>query len=368
MSRKHLPDLDVLDSPLVSPSPLTSVGGIPGSAVAERIFNDPNSWDEQTGCELVEGIQESMAWLVEEIDSFKDFISTSDERERVLSMEQDGLLFRPFHERCMLLQGTDTLSSASNVTRYEAMQQEPSGPAALSPVSDFDRNSASRTGNLKEDLVKIWESSLRSPLDFLPSPPSDGHEESTGNHSRELASPSTPATSPLPVVSASTTWSFLEWYGIHPESPRKSAQSAGLRLRRLRPRGILEAPVISSRIHSEPPTSPPKVPLPPIPISSSESSTCRPPTATIRRLPSVPSLSEKPTVEPSQDGSLGPPETGSPATRQRSSSSVRSPPPVGPRPKGLASQRERASPLPAGRPSSRSPPRPLALRPPALVL
>ena len=42
----NFPDLDILDTPLMSSTPFTPFTGVPGSAIAENIFNDPDSWLE----------------------------------------------------------------------------------------------------------------------------------------------------------------------------------------------------------------------------------------------------------------------------------------------------------------------------------
>lgn len=76
MSRGHLTilDFDNLDSPLMSPASFSAPGGIPGSAIAERIFNDPESWEDTSGdeCDYPEDVEnDTLAWLSEEIEKIR---------------------------------------------------------------------------------------------------------------------------------------------------------------------------------------------------------------------------------------------------------------------------------------------------------
>ncbi|KAF9466716.1 hypothetical protein BDZ94DRAFT_1250596 [Collybia nuda] len=74
MFRKNYPDLDLLESPLISANPFgTMLGGIPGSAIAEKIFNDPESWhdsDEENNLDSAT-TKDPMAWLAEELEKFQ---------------------------------------------------------------------------------------------------------------------------------------------------------------------------------------------------------------------------------------------------------------------------------------------------------
>ena len=67
-------DLDILDSPLMSPF-TSSINGVPSSAIAETIFNDPDSWEEKDDSDMdtdvdTDADMEPLAWLVEEIEKF----------------------------------------------------------------------------------------------------------------------------------------------------------------------------------------------------------------------------------------------------------------------------------------------------------
>ncbi|KAF8632707.1 hypothetical protein AX15_001731 [Amanita polypyramis BW_CC] len=378
MVRNHHLELDNLDSPLVSPSPLTSVGGIPGSAIAEKIFNDPDSWELEDG-------NLGMAWLTEEVEKLKR-LSTDGEREVILSMEQSDLILRAFpdHYRVTQAQGSSPSLKRSPLV-YEGVKQDASGPLSLSQVKT---STAGDHAGIR-DPPRFRQSP--SPLSFSPPSSSDGSEDFNTQSRRPSPSPTPPA---------STTWHFLEWHGIHPESLEKQqVRPAALQRRKPRPRGLLQG---STALHalSQPLTSPPKVPLPPIPTSVPDR-----PSPAIRRLPAVPPLSDTSKMSTY-------PETSSPALSHRGSPvpsviarrpsepmistqsvrlfsarrpsepwsslpsaipsgspvrppSVRSPPPAGPRPKGFA---QRGREFPHRRTASQSPPRTLVTRPRALDL
>ncbi|KAF8720780.1 hypothetical protein AX14_010767 [Amanita brunnescens Koide BX004] len=388
---QHL-DLDNLDSPLVSPSPLTSVGGIPGSAIAEKIFNDPDSWDnpleQDFGATNLE-----MAWLADEVEKLKRLSMDANEREFVLSMEQNDLILRAFPDHYKVAQLHDGVEISDGIGLvYEGIKQDITGPLVLLP-----QIGTGKKGDMPDGFAKIWQTKgLRpppSPLSF--SPPSSS--DSFGGFEIQLQEPSpTEATPPPKVASASTTWSFLEWYGIHPESPGKQVKSAAVQQRKPRPRGILQGSTPLMSALSQPPTSPPKVPLPPIPAQSAREPDADRPSSAVRRLPAVPPSAEAPktgmpfscTLRPSpalpingrrpsepamrsarplMKRSPSEPRTSLPSSVPTASSlrtlSVRSPPPIGPRPKGFVQRGESPQ---MGRASSRSPPRTLALRPPAL--
>ena len=395
MIRNHHLELDNLDSPLVSPSPLTSVGGIPGSAIAEKIFNDPDSWDNPLGPEL-EGGDPEMAWLTEEVEKLKR-LSIDNEREAILSMEQNDLIFRAFPHHYKVTQ----IQDAPSPPVYEGIKEDMSGPLSLSRAKVNTEKKDDMTGG----FTRIWEPRrLRtppSPLSFSPPSSSEGSEDF--NIQLQESSPS--STTPLPMVTpASTTWSFLEWYGIHPESPGKlQVQSAVHQPRKPRPRGILQGSTTGLHVPSQPLTSPPKVPLPPIPVKPVETTVPDRPSSAIRRLPAVPSssnplklrtrsetsspaLSRRTSPAPSRDRRPSEPGTSVqsakfftahrpsdqwsslpsaiPSASSLRMQSVRSPPPAGPRPKGFA---QRGPEFLHRRTASQSPPRTFA-RPPALNL
>ncbi|KAK2465028.1 hypothetical protein APHAL10511_003104 [Amanita phalloides] len=387
MARNHHLDLDNLESPLVSPSPLTSVGGIPGSAIAEKIFNDPDSWDNPLGEFGPSDLE--MQWLAGEVEKLKRLSLSSDEREVVLSMEQSNLILRAFpdHYKVTRLQDDSQITSRASV--YGGIQQDITGPLQLSPQPTGTK------GDKPDGFTKIWQSKgLRpppSPLSFSP-PSSTESSEEFGIHVQQPSPLQTPNSK---VASASTTWSFLEWYGIHPGSPGKDVKSTAVEAKKPkpRPRGILQGSTALSHALSQPPTSPPKVPLPPIPpqagTKQAETPAADRPSSAVRRLPAVPPSAEPMKTIPFPE-ILTPvlPRRSSPAlsanTRRPSepvagarllkerrpsepvlptrlqSIPIRSPPPAGPRPKGFVPRGRDSS--QGSRTPSRSPLRSVATR------
>lgn len=74
MPRKHVPDLDILESPLISAEPFGSLlGNMPPSALAEKIFNDPHSWQETEDDHQNEDIADmtdAITWLEMELRKY----------------------------------------------------------------------------------------------------------------------------------------------------------------------------------------------------------------------------------------------------------------------------------------------------------
>ena len=156
MVRNHLLELDNLDSPLVSPSPLTSVGGIPGSAIAEKIFNDPDSWDNPLEQDL-DAADLEMAWLAEEVEKLKRLSMDANEREFVLSMEQNDLILRAFPDHYKVAQLHSGMEMDDVV--FEGIKQDLTGPLVLSP-----QIGTGKKGDMPDGFTKIWQSKgLRPP-------------------------------------------------------------------------------------------------------------------------------------------------------------------------------------------------------------
>lgn len=360
MVRSHHLDLDLLDSPLISPTPLTSVGGIPGSAIAERIFNDPDSWE--TSSEQDEDNDPEMVWFADQLEKLKRFSAVADERKTIASLERGDLILHAFQDRQRTLQSQDDEAPKLGTEQSERPTQTEPRKAKL--------------GKKSQRFSKNWE--VRPPPSPLTlSPPSSGDEFIDIQFS--AASSATIPSSK--VASASATWSFLEWCGIQPGSPH--VQSAVVESRQFRPRGLLQAPM-TSQFPSQPPTLPPNLPLPALPPQSALPPDSVKTSSMIRRLPAVPA-----SADPSKAAcaSLTVPRASLPdtslrevpytasrsfseqwaslpsamalASSMRSPLSVRSPPPAGPRPKGFGQR---------GRDSSQSPHRTVAPRPPALKL
>ncbi|GLB42796.1 hypothetical protein LshimejAT787_1202450 [Lyophyllum shimeji] len=226
MFRKHVPDLDVLDSPLMSANPFGStVGVVPGSALAERIFNDPEAWhgpEDDDDVDLSEA-KDAMAWLAEEVEEYH----ANGDHLALSPVDRDvDIMLKPFAERFKLV----PTAGSEGPAKWEGVLQDDK-PTFL-PL--FEHKSL----DLKFDLhlSKIWDSggkmfgSASSPL----SPASDRSAKlqstlsSPIDRARLAAPPAldlavesslSPILSPVAVASASTTWSILEWYGS-PPTPR----------------------------------------------------------------------------------------------------------------------------------------------------
>ncbi|PPQ70336.1 hypothetical protein CVT24_012997 [Panaeolus cyanescens] len=231
------PDLDVLDSPLGSPPPFTAAFSIPGSALAERIFNDPDSWEDT---DVDEGdfpedimMNEQMAWLTEEIEKFRAS-SASLESNIPFDVVPDrdskgglkGLITSPI--------GDNKDSLDVDAANWKGIGKRKSvRPISLAAL--FDRPNEDFSADIQQQLSKILDSGgIRHqvrPLSSALSPPFSGDTSTTLDtplpvHSAlSISSSSSGAPSPVHVHSASATLSFLEWYGIYPDSPKLDAST-----------------------------------------------------------------------------------------------------------------------------------------------
>ncbi|KAF9039337.1 hypothetical protein BJ165DRAFT_381646 [Panaeolus papilionaceus] len=224
----YLPDLDVLDSPLGSPVPFTAAFSIPGSALAERIFNDPDSWEDT---DVEEGdfpedvmMNDQMAWLTEEIEKFRASsagIEPSIPFEVVFDKDSKdkGLIASPADD------GKVDADSWKGIGKRKSVR-----PISLAAL--FDRPNDEFSADIQQQLSKILDSGgIRHqvrPLSSAMSPPSSSDTNSTIDtplhvHSASSISSSgsrLSSPSPINIHSASATLSFLEWYGIYPDTPK----------------------------------------------------------------------------------------------------------------------------------------------------
>lgn len=229
MFRKHYPDLDLLDSPLISANPFGTMLGVPGSAIAEKIFNDPESWQDSDKENLDrETTKDPMAWLAEELEKFQGDELSPIERNTEVTL-------RPFSGRYKVMPKPSlTLPSLNGVhTKWEGVQEG----ETQSYLPIFERSGLNLTLDLNLRLSKIWESggnifrSFPSPVTFSP-PPSPSTDDSdapknlttrAGISSLDLETTmereSSSIISPVAITSTSTTWSILELYGV-PPTPR----------------------------------------------------------------------------------------------------------------------------------------------------
>jgi hypothetical protein len=209
----NYPDLDVLDSPLMSPTPLTSVGGIPGSAIAERIFNDPDSWEESDDTDVPEDLaHDPLAWLVDEIEKFRsnsaDVYGAFD--PAVHGKRKPGLM-------------TPLTGGMELGTGFKGIRRNNIRPISI--TSFFDPE------DIQAQLSKVLDSGgiphhVR-PLSSALSPPSSSSSSNIYTplqiySASTVASSPEDGPSPVAIHSASTTMSFLEWYGIYTDSPLNS--------------------------------------------------------------------------------------------------------------------------------------------------
>jgi hypothetical protein len=371
MFRKHVPDLDILESPLISANPFGSmIGTMPGSALAEKIFNDPEAWE---GAEAEEkgDAKEAMAWLEGELEKYHAIgdelgLSPIERLEKDLSeMFKTGPLpsltfspdspddensdYIPIFERSssgaknLNLRLSRLLDSGNNIFR--------SFSTPISPV----KPPQARCGEVAKEHSPSWhtpQSSVTPVLNF----PSAGERTST------------PVTAAIPSGSASSTWSILELYGLNPDSPSTGSPRTSVLgvcpptppVRRLPPsslRTTSSSSSRSSRSTPSPPGTPTPLPKPPIQIPSRRAES----PVSIRRLPVLPECSTSlphsrsleppplytPERTPRTSGSLAPPNSSdldpfnsspSPSGHRRSGSgSITRSPPAGPRPRSANS-------------------------------
>ncbi|KAG6837586.1 hypothetical protein H0H93_007000 [Arthromyces matolae] len=214
MIRKQVPDLDSLESPLISANPLGSLlGVVPGSALAERIFNDPDAWhaadrDDDDG-DLRDA--DTMKWFTDEVGSYHtdDFAFPPIDQDK-------GIMLKHFSEKLKLLDSP----ILDKPKPWEAVRQEKQVPVL--PL--FDRDSLELSLNVDLRFSKIWDAK-RQTFQSTKSPVSPAKSD----HIRFLAPPPldltagdnamSPLVTPLTVASASTTWSILELYGVPPKTP-----------------------------------------------------------------------------------------------------------------------------------------------------
>jgi len=235
--RFNAPDLDVLDSPLMSSSPFSALGGVPGSALAERIFNDPDSWEDTDGDEdddYPEDVEhDTLAWLTEEIERFRAHSS---------GVETNGTFDLPPpipQDTKSHLTVPEEKPGPLNIG-WKGINRK-SGVRPISLAGLFENTDDDFSSDIQHQLSKILESGgiphqirPRPLSSTTSSPPStSGSLVSAGSSVDSPLQISTAVTSnsgnmspsPVAVYSASATLSFLEWYGIYPDSPLLDANN-----------------------------------------------------------------------------------------------------------------------------------------------
>jgi hypothetical protein len=229
--KSNYPDLDILDSPLLSPTAGAPFSTIPPSALADRIFNDPESWgDDDTSDNDFPQDVDDLTWLTEELEKVVHSAGMNHSGtfgttgESSTTDEQRGVPASS-HPR-------NVRASAQRVTGKKG----PLRPISLAAL--FDHENEDFSGDIQQQISKILESG-GIPHHIRPIPRSSAlSPPSTGSSSE--SSPTTPlhihtgfssaqrgdiSPSPINVYSASATLSFLEWYGIYPDTPRNGRRS-----------------------------------------------------------------------------------------------------------------------------------------------
>ena len=295
----NYPDLDVLDSPLMSPTPLAS--GIPGSALAERIFNDPDSWEDNQVEEddfPVDANLDRLSWLLaEEVEKFKRTSAISEKAVSLINTPTSAV-----HQNVK-----SSIRREAVGTGLKGIGGKRSSVRPISLAALFEHSNEDFSSEIQQQLSKILETG-GIPHHIRPYPPSSGL--SPPSSSDTVSSIDTPlqirtavttnsgeiSPSPVNIYSASATLSFLEWYGIYPDSPRLDL--AGLPQKSLR----MKTPLLQ--------VPSPRHPVRPSPLLSS-SETAAPPPAQ-RASPVPPPGLEPPSKETESAASHRPSKTPTP--------------------------------------------------------
>lgn len=194
------PDLDVLDSPLLSSTPFTSSFlGVPGSAIAENIFNDPDSWEKNDNADVA---PDPLAWLTEGMEKFKANSADVYGAFDPAVPDKRNPVVAPAGE---MQSGSTSIHRACNIR-----------PISI-PRFPHDED-------IQVQLSKILDASGIPhhiyPLSSALSPPSFteiNYYPPLKVNTSTVAGSAVDSPSPLDVHSSSITMCFLEWYGVYPE-------------------------------------------------------------------------------------------------------------------------------------------------------
>ncbi|KAJ6572057.1 hypothetical protein B0H19DRAFT_1065049 [Mycena capillaripes] len=227
----------------------------PASAIADRIFNDPESWKTETRFELSK--EDVAAW--EMFDHLPEVPSGPDSADFTLTL-------KPFTHKFKLNPRPDLMSPESDLESDTETPHTWEGVNAKDKVDEvpFITFSVVRPGMDKlipsDRMSILWAHGnlFRSPHLYASPPASPATDATLGRPSSPL-NPSTASTprsafvphaSPLGKASKSATWSILEYYGVSlPETPR-TADSTSFR----------RASAHFLHIPSQPSAPPPPVP------------------------------------------------------------------------------------------------------------
>ncbi|KAF6756562.1 hypothetical protein DFP72DRAFT_810008, partial [Ephemerocybe angulata] len=227
---RNLPaELDFLESPLMSPAMPSgvSLGPVPGSALAERIFNDPESWETEDLDE--DGAVDPMAWFIEEVERFRLNSAASSATAFSSETEMDSdrdLLSDDDDEDEDGLDELDKRDGSAPKTGLKGIKRKSATLRPISLTAFFEHSGTDLPEEVQLQLAKIIESGGLapafgkgiSPASSLSTTPSTGSSSSSSTAATDPSS-----ASPVNVHSASATLSFLEWYGIYPDTPASAA-------------------------------------------------------------------------------------------------------------------------------------------------
>lgn len=258
------PDLDILDSPLMSPF-TTSLNGVPGSAIAENIFNDPDSWEENDDADVeADADMEPLAWLVEEIEKFKAYSADLYGAFDPAVDNKRNPDLTPLNGETQLRTGLKGIDRTSKIRPISI-------PCFFEPAHEED---------IQDRLSKILDASgiphYVRPLssDLTPQSTSKTAYYPSKINTSTVTGSNVDGPSPLTVHSSSITMSFLEWYGIYPESDQN------LRSLRQQYRKSINSKKIASSM-----TPPPNYAMPPSPPLSIPPPGLEPPPHLLRSRP-----------------------------------------------------------------------------------
>jgi hypothetical protein len=317
--------------------------GTPASAVADRIFNDPESWNAETRLGLTK--DDVAAWDM--LDQFPEVPSGPDSADFTLKPFTSKFRLTP---RPDLRSPESELESDTETTMYtwEGVKAKEKGDEV--PVIDITF-SVERPGKEKvtplDRMSILWAHgnlfrAFPSPLGVSPPASASPATETPLHHSTPTPrSAFVPHPSPLRAASKSATWGILEYYGVSPPNTPRTADAL--------PPSQLSSSARSLRVPSRPSRPPPPVPSLPATVAKTRPATSVPSAArpapldsrtpttavrgrarsgSVRPLPSIPQ--QVPPVP-----TLDPPESWS--RPRANTTNVRSLPPTPP-PKDLHSR------------------------------
>jgi hypothetical protein len=179
---------------------------VPGSTITEKIFDDPHSWDDTIGDEgdYPEDIEtDTLAWFTEGIEKL---------RRQSAGFGKGGFdLSRGDKREAEILQKREANAGWKDLARRGSVR--PISLAGLFEQSDDDFSK-----EILQHLSKILDSISPRSL----APPYTSDSTSTPSTAESIPTPLTSGsvgeTSPS-VYPTSATLSFLEYYGISPDSP-----------------------------------------------------------------------------------------------------------------------------------------------------